>query len=109
MNGTQSGLGTAIVSWEAPEDNNSTIIWYEVTFSQMGLDGGGVNTTDSPAPTSVNVSNLVTGSSYIFFVRAVNSVGAGAKSEGSNEVRCLNNYASKRERGWLEALRFFCM
>ncbi|CAM9978039.1 unnamed protein product, partial [Scytosiphon promiscuus] len=86
VDGTQSQLGTAVVSWKAPHDNNSTITMYEVTFTRLGLDGGGMNTTGSPAPTSLNVSNLVTGSSYIFYVRAANSVGFSAKSEGSDEV-----------------------
>ncbi|CAM9586659.1 unnamed protein product, partial [Hapterophycus canaliculatus] len=84
--GTQSGVGMAIISWEAPEDNNSTITMYEVIFSRTDLDEGGINATGSPAPTSVNVSNLITGSIYTFFVRAVNSVGSSDKSEGSDEV-----------------------
>lgn len=62
---------------------------YEVTFSRTGLGEEGVNATGSPAPTSVNVSDLVTGSSYVFFVRAVNSIGSSEKSEGSDEVGVL--------------------
>lgn len=90
--GTQSGLRTAIVSWDAPEDNNTTITMYKITYNrtvQSGGDGASelaVNTTGSPAPTSVNVTGLITGSGYTFAVRAINSVGHSTLSEGSDEV-----------------------
>lgn len=90
--GTQSGLQTTAVSWDAPGDNNATITMYEITYNrtvESGGDGaneGAVNITGNPAPTSVIVSGLITGSGYTFAVRAVNSVGGGALSEGSDEV-----------------------
>lgn len=62
---------------------------YEVTFSRAGVDEGVVSTSGSPAPTSVNIEDLVTGSSYTFAVRAINSVGGGAQSETSVEVSHL--------------------
>lgn len=92
VSGTQSGLRTAVVSWDEPEDNNATITMYEITYNrtvQSGGDGvreGAVNTTGNPAPTDVNVTGLLTGSGYTFAVRAINSVGGGALSEGSDEV-----------------------
>lgn len=84
--GEQAGLRTAVVYWEAPEDNGSTITTYEVTYSRAGVDEGVVSATGSPAPTSVDIDGLVTGSSYAFVVQAVNSVGGGAQSEASVEV-----------------------
>eukprot|EP00903_Cladosiphon_okamuranus_P005351 g5346.t2 len=59
---------------------------YEVTFSRAGVDEGVVSVTGIPAPTSVDIEDLVTGSGYTFKVRAINSVGDGAQSENSVEV-----------------------
>lgn len=84
--GEQAGLRTAVVYWDAPEDNGSPITMYEVTYSRAGVNEGVVSTTGSPATTSVNINDLDTSSSYTFTVRAINSVGGGAQSETSVEV-----------------------
>lgn len=94
---SSSQRGTVLVEWTAPVDNNSTISTYEVTSTRSGVspvveDAFNVtsaNLTDvmSPAPTSVNVTDLMTGSGYTFRVRAINNVGAGPQSVESNEVR----------------------
>lgn len=86
MYGEQTGMRTAAVYWDAPDDNGSTITMYEVTFSRAGVDEGVVSATGTPAPTSVDVDDLVTGSGYTFNVRAINSVGGSAQSETSVEV-----------------------
>ena len=78
------------MAWTAPEDNNSTITQYEVMYTRTGVIPAyvrAVNTSDSPAPTSVNVTGLSIGSGYTFKVRAINSFGWGAESEESDEVR----------------------
>lgn len=65
---------------------------YEITYNRTvqsdgdGASEGTVNTTGNPAPTFVNVTGLITGSGYTFAVRAINSIGGGALSEGSEEV-----------------------
>lgn len=89
--------GTMLVEWTTPVDNNSTITTYEVTSTLTGISPvseevfnvTSANVTDviSPVPTSVNVTELITGSGYTFRVRAINSVGAGAQSVESDEVR----------------------
>lgn len=47
---------------------------------------GIMNSTGNPAVTSLNLTGLDTGSSYIFLVRAINAVGTGAVSLSSDEV-----------------------
>lgn len=82
--------GTVRVAWTAPEDNNSTITQYEVMYTPTGVIStyvGAVNTSDSPASTSVNITSLSTGSGYTFKVRAINGFGWSAESEESDEVR----------------------
>ncbi|CAN0372277.1 unnamed protein product, partial [Ectocarpus sp. 13 AM-2016] len=87
VHGAQEGLRAVAVSWEAPEDNNSTITMYKVTYNSTGAHGGVVTATGSPPPTSTNITGLATGLGYTFAVRAINAVGAGAQSERSAEVR----------------------
>lgn len=87
--GEQAGLRTAVVYWEAPDDNGSAITMYEVTYSRAGVDEGVVSATGSPAPTSMEIDGLATGSSYSFTVQATNSVGSGAQSDTSVEVSPL--------------------
>lgn len=82
--------GTVWVAWTASDDNNSTITQYEIIYTRTDVipaNVGAVNTSVSPASTSVNVTGLSTGSGYIFKVRAINSFGWGAESDESDEVR----------------------
>lgn len=83
-----SETGQVWVQWTAPADNNSTITTYEVTHNRTGATPSSetVNTAGSPAPTSLNVTGLTTGSVYTFAVRAINAVGVGALSVASDEV-----------------------
>ncbi|CAM9759759.1 unnamed protein product, partial [Sphacelaria rigidula] len=84
LHGVQTSLtGQVRLSWTEPNDNNSTITAYEVTYNSTGVaavSAGTVNATGSPVPTSVNITGLTTASGYMFFVRAINGVGAGASS-----------------------------
>lgn len=84
--GEQAGLRTARVYWAAPDDNGSTITTYEVTYSRAGVDEGVMSATGSPAPTFVDIEDLLTGSSYTFAVQAINSGGGSAPSETSVQV-----------------------
>lgn len=84
--GEQTGLRTARVYWDAPNDNGATITTYEVTYSRAGMDEVVMSATGNPAPTFVDIEGLVTGTSYAFTVQAFNSEGGGAQSETSVEV-----------------------
>jgi hypothetical protein len=75
------GNGQASVSWTAPWDGRSPITGYTVTSSP-----GGVIATAGPSATSVAVSGLANGTTYIFTVVASNAVGPSAASAPSNAV-----------------------
>lgn len=81
--------GQVWVRWTAPEDNNSSITSYQVTYKNTRtspVSEATVTVTGNPARASLNVTGLSIGSGYIFYVRAVNAVGAGPSSEASDEV-----------------------
>ena len=81
--GVTSGSGNILVSWLAPNfDGGSAITSYVVTSSP---DSQGC-TTPNGADLSCVVSGLGVGTTYIFFVTAVNNVGLGSISGGSRPV-----------------------
>jgi len=78
----QRGPGSALVSWQAPlDDNGSPITGYTITTSPPTT-----TTHATAAPTSATVSGLTNGVSYTFTVFAENAAGAGAGSQPSNAV-----------------------
>ena len=89
LSGT-AGNGQAALNWVAPSDNGGrNIITYKVEYSS----NGGANWTEYPhpdsSPSSLVVSGLNNGTSYIFRVAAVNSVGTGTYSPNSATVNLV--------------------
>lgn len=77
-------LGT--VSWTAPSSNGSAITNYRY---QISTDGGSTWTpasSTSSTATSLEVSNLNAGTSYVFRVAAENVAGVGAWSSATSSV-----------------------
>lgn len=79
-----AGIGQAVVSFTAPNDNGAAITAYTVTSSPAGA-------TCSPTggETSCVIAGLDPGTSYTFTAVATNAVGAGAVSEPSSPVSPL--------------------
>ena len=81
------GNSQAILTWRAPPSNGGAAITnYVIQFSS---NTGGAWTTvgrAASAATTATVTGLVNGTSYIFRVAAVNSVGTGVYSINSNSV-----------------------
>ena len=85
-----AGNGQATLSWIAPTDNGGrNITTYKVEYSS----NGGSNWTEYPHPnsssTSLAVTGLNNGTSYIFRVAATNSVGSGTYSSNSATVNLV--------------------
>lgn len=84
------GNGQATLTWIAPTDNGGrNITTYKVEYST----NGGNSWTDYPHPNSSSTSLVVTGlnngTSYIFRVAATNSVGTGTYSSASTTVNLV--------------------
>jgi hypothetical protein len=89
LSGT-AGNGQATLSWTAPADNGGrNIITYKVEYSS----NGGSNWTEYQHPnsssTSLAVTGLNNGNSYIFRVAATSSVGMGTFSSNSATVNLV--------------------
>ena len=72
--------GSLTVSWSAPSDGGSAITGYDVWYGPQG--GTGQYWAEGTTATSTTITGLTNGTSYGVFVRAKNSVGAGAWSDG---------------------------
>jgi len=80
-----NGNSQATVSWVAPADNGCAITAYRVDYSSNS--GSTWNTfTSSATGTSVVVTGLTNGTSYVFRVAATNCMGFGAASAASASV-----------------------
>ena len=73
------GDGSLTVSWNPPADGGSAITGYDVWYRPTS---SGSYTELRTTATSITISSLTNGTSYGVFVRAKNSVGVGAWSEG---------------------------
>jgi hypothetical protein len=84
-----SGDASATVRWNAPANNGgSPVTGYEVlVFDDDANVQVGALRPAGAAATSLVVTGLTNGTQYRFQVRAVNTVGAGAFSNLSNNVR----------------------
>jgi hypothetical protein len=84
------GNTTASVAWTAPtSDNGSPIFDYTIQYSD---NGGSTWTTFSDTvstSTSVTVTGLTNGNTYVFRVAAINGIGTGTYSASSNSVTPL--------------------
>ena len=86
LSGTD-GNGQAILTWEAPVDNGGRgITTYAVEYSSNGGSTWVEFTHANSTSTSLNVTGLTNGTSYIFRVAATNSVGTGSFSTSSDAV-----------------------
>jgi hypothetical protein len=74
-----AGVGSAAVSFVAPNANGSPITGYTVTSNPGNFTGSG---TSSP----ITVPGLTNGTAYTFAVTATNAIGTGAASSPSNSV-----------------------
>ena len=74
-----AGVGSAVVSFVAPNANGSPITGYTVTSSPGNFTATG---TSSP----ITVSGLTNGTAYTFTVTATNAIGTSAASTPSNAV-----------------------
>lgn len=71
------------VNWTAPTvTNGSAITGYRITSSPATY----IKTTTDASATSFSFGELTYGTSYLFYVAAINSVGTGSNSSGSNTV-----------------------
>ncbi|HEX7056714.1 MAG TPA: S-layer homology domain-containing protein, partial [Bacilli bacterium] len=76
-----AGDGSAVISFIAPADNGgSAITGYEVVSVPGQLTATGSGTT-------ITVTGLSNGTTYVFTVRAINANGRGAESLPSNAVK----------------------
>ena len=82
-----AGDASAVVTWTPPaNDGGAAITGYEVqAYDLITFDPVGA-ARSVPAGTKVTMTGLTNGTPYWFRVRAVNSVGKGAWSNGSNPV-----------------------
>ena len=75
---------SALVSWTAPADTGGTSITdYTIQFSSNNGDTWTAVTHSASASTSINITGLLDGTSYIYRVAAVNVVGQSSFSTSS--------------------------
>ncbi len=84
-----AGNTSATVSWTAPNNGGSPITSYTVTPETPGNEGTTeltpVQVTGNPPATSVTITGLTNGTSYLFSVEATNAVNTGNPTD-SNTV-----------------------
>lgn len=77
-----AGDGSAVVSWAAPANNNSAITEYIVQWT-----GGGSKRFDAAdAGKQQTINGLANGTSYRFWVTAINGIGQGSASQQSPAI-----------------------
>ncbi len=79
-----AGDGRAQISWNAPSNQGSPILYYEVLLSpgfQVSVPAAGDGSH------STTITGLTNGAEYVAMVRAVNAQGASPWSQGSSVVR----------------------
>ena len=77
---TTNTAGSLDVMWDAPADNNSAILYYQVQHKATADTAWMVPPTNVLNGTSLTVPELTDGTSYDFQVRAINGVGMSAWS-----------------------------
>lgn len=79
------GIGSAYVSWPQPNYYGGTKILYYIVIT-YAADNEVAHSKQITYTTHITVSGLTNGSSYKFFVIAVNTVGSSASSLVSNSI-----------------------
>ena len=86
VSGVKVSNGKINVSWTAPASNGgAAITGYVVTPYLAGV--AQTATTFNSTATTEQTTGLTTGQTYTFKVAAINSVGTGAQSAASGNVR----------------------
>ena len=83
------GDGQAVLSWSPPEDDGGA----PITDYEYRIDGKGDWISIGSTETQYTVSGLKNGAEYIFQVRAVNEIGAGASRRSTAEVGAALEFA----------------
>lgn len=84
------GNGQVILSWDAPTDNGGrNITTYRVEYSSNGGSTWSIYPHPNSSSTSLVVTGLNNGTSYIFRVAATNIVGTGTYSSNSANVNLV--------------------
>ena len=78
---TTNTAGSLDVMWDAPADNNSAILYYQVQYKETDATDWMVPPTNVMSGTSKNFTGLTDGTSYDFQVQAVNGVGMSGWSD----------------------------
>jgi fibronectin type III domain protein len=82
-----SGPGLVQLSWSAPAwDGGAAVTAYTVTVYAGSVLSQDVSFSGFPAPETVIIADLVSGTSFRFYVSATNRVGTGPQSLPSNGV-----------------------
>jgi hypothetical protein len=82
-----AGTNSAVLNWTAPTDNGgSAITDYIIEYSTNNGTTWATVTDGTNTSTSVTISNLTAGTSYVFRVTPVSAVGTGEPSVSSNAV-----------------------
>jgi len=79
------GIGSAYVSWPQPDYYGGTKILYYIVIT-YATNNTALQSKQITYTTNITVSGLTNGSSYNFFVIAVNTVGSSASSLVSNTI-----------------------
>ena len=78
-----SGDASSLVSFVVPESNGGSFI---TGYTVTSIPSGGVDTDAGTTKTTHTITNLLNGTSYVFTVRATNTVGQGIVSLESNSI-----------------------
>ena len=77
---TTNTSGSLDVMWDAPDDNNSPILYYQVQYKETSATAWMVPPTNVLSGTSHTFTGLTDGTSYDFQVQAINGVGMSGYS-----------------------------
>jgi parallel beta-helix repeat protein len=83
-----AGVGSAFISWTAPNNGGSSITGYTITASS------GATLKVAGSSTSGTMTGLANGTRYTFTVTATNGVGTGPASKPSNAITTPNKPAA---------------
>ncbi|MDQ1686221.1 MAG: large repetitive protein, partial [Frankiaceae bacterium] len=85
VSATRGATQAVILSWTAPSDNGGSAITSYVVRKSTD-SGANWTTLGTTTGSPVNITGLTNGTSYVFDVAAINSIGAGTYSAASNAV-----------------------
>lgn len=95
INVTRPTSTSLTLSWSAPDNGGSTITGYQIRYSSNGGSTWSNPVNTGSISTSYTVSGLSTGTSYVFQIAAINSVG---KSDWSNQSSSAKTLSMKTQK-----------